>query len=49
MKTGLEQGLKVINKRLAQKLEKTHRYAIWSWGFLGACFGEGRCNFVMCD
>jgi hypothetical protein len=42
---GLEQGLYVFKKQPAQKLDVVHRYAIWAWGFVGACFGEGRCNF----
>jgi hypothetical protein len=45
MKTGLEQGLKVYKKRPAQKLEKIRWYANWAWGFVGACFGDGRFNF----
>jgi hypothetical protein len=49
MKTGLKQGLKEFKERHAQKLEKVHWYAIWAWGFVGACFGEGRCNFFKCD
>jgi hypothetical protein len=49
MKTGQKQGPKVFKKWPAQKLDKIHQYAFWAWGFVGACFKNGRCNFFKCD
>ncbi len=49
VETSLEKGVKVFRERLAQTLKKIHWYAIWAWGFVGAGFGEGRCNFLKCD
>ncbi len=49
IEASLKQGLKVVKKRSAQKLEKIHGYAIWAWGFVGACFREGGRNFFNSD